>query len=932
MTDVADELLRAAIGYAVARVRDVETAHTLATALGLPPPADPAAVQAHLSTAAANAHTAGEAATRNPPDIPAAGTDLWAALTHVRAAAALLGAPDPAPHLRTLIGQHSPAGAVARLGLGDPTATWTDRSLALAWETSSPPALVPDTRLERAGLTVVVDADGLRATVSLVGLGLDLVDGSGAATDTVLSSIVGEAARVTADVDVTASRRGLTTHGTAGPVSIPATVDAGIAALDDLRLSVRPDADTVAIVLTGRLTGALGPLAAVVDGVEAVLKVNPAALLDWDDVDPPSAGAAVRGIGLSLDTGVVKGGGYLAPQTGGYGGALQLRLGPVDIKAFGLLRERHNQTSFVAVMSVELNPAVELGLGFTLNGVGGILGHGVTIDTTPLAKGLKDGIIGRLLFPPDPVAAAPQILSTLGEVFPLRDDGFVIGPMLALGWGRPTLVRLDVAVALALPDPVVVVLGRARCTFPDEDAAVIDLRASLLAQFGGGMVLVRAELEASRVGFATVQGGFGILARFGANPTFVVSAGGFHPRYTAVPGELTGLRRISSELAPPVGFQMRISGYVALTPNTLQLGGRVEVAYSVLVAAVRGSLEINAIVQFDPFGFEIDLLVRVSVEALGHSVAGVDLSLQLRGPSPWWVKGTGRLRLPWPLPDPSISVGPIVFGDAAEVTPAPSVRPLSLVARALDQPEAWMPRARPGFSPPVTLAPLPRLEGDDAKRAPVEPWALLQATQRAVPLGMRLDRVGANPVEPARCTVHLDGGPMVGGEPGATWSPVREPFATAAFLDLTDDQALDAPDFEDRTAGLVIDPGGTRPLTPPGVEVTLTYEDFHPFESLKRPKRHPWWLQGLSVQVALDATAAGSSALRAGDRYAEVARPLGVRPASAVRVADLTTAATRFSPDPRHTGLETGFAAWTDAAAAASDLGLTTVHLTKTGW
>ncbi|GAA4390770.1 hypothetical protein GCM10023153_08130 [Ornithinibacter aureus] len=944
--DPAGELLRAATGYAVARLRDVATPSSLAAALGQPLPADGAdlaAVAAHLTSAASEADTALAAATADPPDIASAGTSLWAALAQVRAAAALLATPDPAPHLRTLIAQHLPAGAVSTLGLADPTVAWTDRALTLTWRTSAPPALVPGTRLRRVALTVAVGGDGdggggaLTATLSLAGLGLDLVGAADGAPNVVLSTIVGEAARITADVDLTASRHGLRTHGSSGPVSIPATADVGIAALDDLRLSVRPEGGAVAIALTGRLTGSLGPLAAVVDGVETVIVVDPVALLDGTPLPPPRVGAPVRGIGLSLDTGLVTGGGYLAPSppTGaggaGYGGALQLRLGPVDVKAFGLLRERGGETSFVAVMSVELNPAVELGLGFTLNGVGGILGHGVTINTTPLAKGLKDGIIGRLLFPPDPVAAAPQILGTLGEVFPARDDGFVIGPMLALGWGRPTLVRLDVAVALALPDPVVVVLGRARAAFPTADAAVIDLRASLLAQFGGGMVLVRAELETSRVGFASVQGGFGILARFGGDPTFVVSAGGFHPRYTKVPGELAGLSRISSELAPPIGFQMRISGYVALTPNTLQLGGRIEVAYTVLVAAVRGSLEINAIVQFNPFGFELDLLVKVGVEALGHSVAGVDLALNLRGPSPWCVKGTGRLRLPWPLPDPSISVGPIIFGDPAPPTPRSTVRPLPRIARAFDDATAWMPRARPGFTPPVTLAPLPRLDGADAGRTPIEPWALLQATQRVAPLGMRLDRVGPDTVDPPRCTVRIAGDPLVGGEQGATWSQVREAFATAAFLDLTDDQALDAPDFEDRTAGLVIDPSGSRPDSPAGVEATMTYEDVHPFETFRRPRRTAWWAQGLSVQVALDATASGASALRAANRYAEVARPLTVRPASAVRVADLATNATVTTPDPADTGLDDGFAPWSDAAATASDVALSTLHLTKTG-
>ncbi len=811
MTDAAGQLLRAAVGYAVARVRDVLTPQALADALGRPLPVDVVALQGHLSSATAHADAAAAAASIDPPDTATAGTRLWAALVELRSAATLLGVPDPSSHVVMLVQQSAPAGAVARFGFGEPRVSWTDRALTLGWSSNAPPALVPQTRLERAGLQVVVDADGLSATLALGGFGLDLAGGG----DVVLSSILGSASTVTADVDVTASRHGIRTHGTAGPISIPARADAGVAALDDLRLSVRPDGNRVALTLTARLTGELGPLQALVDGLEASLSVDPAALLSAGAFPRLSAGAKVQGIGLSLDVGAARGGGYLARTDAGggsgYGGALQLRLGPVDVKAFGLLRERDGVTSFVAVMSIELNPAVELGLGFTLNGVGGILGHGVTIDTTPLAAGLRDGIIGRILFPPDPVAAAPQILGTLAEVFPSRPDGFVIGPMLALGWGRPTLVRLDVAVALALPDPMVVVLGRARATFPTPEAPVIDLRASLIAQFGGGIVLVRAQLEASRVGFASIQGGFGMLARFGGSPTFVISAGGFHPRYTQVPGELVGIDRISAELAPPIGFQMRISGYVALTPNTLQLGGSVEIGYSVAVAAVRGSLALDAIVQFDPFAVEVEITASVSVEALGESVAGVDLHLHLSGPSPWRVKGTGKVRLPWPLPDPSISVGPIEFGDRADVPPEPAISPLEEAVKELSRPTAWMPRPRPGFTPPVVLAPVPPGIANDPTLAPAEPWALLQATQRTVPLEMQVQRIGRHPASPGPVTVTVTapGGPTVGGIEGSRWSQVREAFATSQFVDLTDDEALGAPDFEDRTAGVLIDPAGT---------------------------------------------------------------------------------------------------------------------------
>ena len=41
------------------------------------------------------------------------------------------------------------------------------------------------------------------------------------------------------------------------------------------------------------------------------------------------------------------------------------------------------------------------------------------------------------MFPADPVAAAPAILDTLEQVFPVDQGSIVIGPMIEIGWGRP---------------------------------------------------------------------------------------------------------------------------------------------------------------------------------------------------------------------------------------------------------------------------------------------------------------------------------------------------------------------------------------------------------------------------------------------------------------------------------------------------------------
>ena len=126
-----------------------------------------------------------------------------------------------------------------------------------------------------------------------------------------------------------------------------------------------------------------------------------------------------------------------------FGGALELKLGPVDVKAFGILSLGGDTgCSLIVVMSVEFEPPIELGLLVTLTGVGGIIGVQRALDTDALAAGLHSHAIDNLLFPADPVAAAPAIVATLASVFPPRRGAIVLGPMLKLGWGRPLVPKL----------------------------------------------------------------------------------------------------------------------------------------------------------------------------------------------------------------------------------------------------------------------------------------------------------------------------------------------------------------------------------------------------------------------------------------------------------------------------------------------------------
>ena len=84
-----------------------------------------------------------------------------------------------------------------------------------------------------------------------------------------------------------------------------------------------------------------------------------------------------------------------------------------------------------------------------------------SVDSGELIKGMQTHFIDRVLFPDDPVADAPKLLDQVAKVFPPRDGGFVVGPIVELGWGsQAKIVEAKLGVILALPDPKIILLGR----------------------------------------------------------------------------------------------------------------------------------------------------------------------------------------------------------------------------------------------------------------------------------------------------------------------------------------------------------------------------------------------------------------------------------------------------------------------------------------
>jgi hypothetical protein len=116
-------------------------------------------------------------------------------------------------------------------------------------------------------------------------------------------------------------------------------------------------------------------------------------------------------------------------------------------------------------------PGIQLGFGFKLTGIVGMVGINRRADVDQLASRLASGAAGNVLFCEDPVHNAPALFNDLAAFFPPADGVFILGPTVQLGW--LFIVRMDLGVLIELPGPShILIVGSARATIPGLGSAV----------------------------------------------------------------------------------------------------------------------------------------------------------------------------------------------------------------------------------------------------------------------------------------------------------------------------------------------------------------------------------------------------------------------------------------------------------------------------
>ncbi|MFD2093349.1 DUF6603 domain-containing protein [Blastococcus deserti] len=602
-----------------------------------------------------------------------------------------------------------------------------------------------------------------------------------------------------ADLTVIWSRRdGLHVGGQAAlRFTLPLTLVLGPVTVQRLELEAAVRGSGLAVSAALTAAGRLGPLAVTVDGIGAELRLAPGPA-GVAGLSPSLAFRPPRGAGLVIEGPTVSGGGFLLfdEVRQEYAGILQLRFAGLGLSAIGLITTQPGEFSLLVIISVEFSP-IQLGYGFTLNGVGGLLALNRTIDVRAIQEGLAHGALDAFLFPPDPVGNAAQLIADLNRYFPSAQGQFVFGPSVVLGWGTPTLLTITLGVLLELPSPLRVLLaGRLRMVLPDEASGIVRITVDLLGNLDltNGKLEIDAGLRDSQVAGFAIAGDMAMRASWGREPGFLLAAGGFNPRYRP-PGSVRKLERLSIALGTSENPRLRLEAYLAVTSNTVQFGARLDLHAAADLGigtfSLAATVGFDALIQFSPLSFVVDIYAGIVLKWNDAPFLGVWLQATLSGPQPWRACGEATFSF---LGTHSVGFE-VTVGDEPPPQPPVLVNVLDRLREALLDPRNWEAQHPADSRRTIVMLRQPAVNGP---RLVVHPLGSLTVRQQVVPLSTEITRFGAGRPDAGRFEFALR------APDGSTRNPdvvVEARFARAQFFDVSDDEKLIAPAFDPMPCG-----------------------------------------------------------------------------------------------------------------------------------
>ncbi|MGW2154520.1 DUF6603 domain-containing protein [Nonomuraea sp. NPDC001699] len=347
------------------------------------------------------------------------------------------------------------------------------------------------------------------------------------------------------------------------------------------------------------------------------------------------------------------------------GGLVVIKTPQITFAAAGMYAELQSGATSVFVIGevaglrIPVGPVEITGVlgGFGYNSHLAIPDAPEQVATFPLVAGLADsGVIS--------VADGPaKTLEKLGTLITPAQGEIWLAAGLEFTVFELVKANVVVGVAVAPDDLTVVVLGVARAQFPLKGTAYVKATLGLRAIYrkSTGELSVRGALAPSESYLidpgCRLMGGFAVATWVEPSPhagDFVITMGGYLPGY-AVPEHYPKV--------DPIGFDWQVNDslsinggcYAAVTPRMLMVGGHLKVAFTSDLVEASLEAHVNALIQWDPFYFLVD--IGISVRVVVHVAIVPDLNLHVSltvwGPP---TGGTATLELPV-VPDITIHFG-----------------------------------------------------------------------------------------------------------------------------------------------------------------------------------------------------------------------------------------------------------------------------------
>ncbi|MEP7106533.1 MAG: DUF6603 domain-containing protein [Ferruginibacter sp.] len=573
----------------------------------------------------------------------------------------------------------------------------------------------------------------------------------------------------------------------------------------------------VALETSAMLKTKLGPFQMTIDRLGLLLSLDfskkASANLGFADLSydlkPPTA------VGFVVNASVVTGGGVLSvdPDNHQYygGGELKIKLEKYELtlKVIAIiltqLPDGKKGFSFLLMASIEFTPAIDTPFGFKLKGLGVIVALHRSMNLEAFQSAVRDDRFDMILFPDNPVGNAPTIVKAMNSLFPAAEGRYVFALMARIVWGTAKLVDLKLGLLIEVPSPVkIAVVGVIKVLVEKGGKQIVKLQVNFLValDFGKKIFSIDAAIYESKFLIFDIRGELFVRYRWGADPAFLISVGGWHPDFQ-VPAGLNlpaKPQRLTIPLMEGEHASLILSCYLALTSNTFQAGFKIELKIKWSKFRLESVLSVDALFHFDPFYFVVDFEGKLRIFWGDSRLAGVTVKGKFSGTNPWRIRGTATFEI-W-IWDYDVDFDKSTGEEISE--PSQDIEVLPLIEKAITDKGNWQSTLPDGVSTHIVLrntevdAEAQAGEADAIPFILADPLSRMEVMQQVIPLGIRIDKVGSQKVKGARkfdLAAEMEGGSDQEGR------DLEDHFAPGMFINMEDAEKLTRKSFEPMKAG-----------------------------------------------------------------------------------------------------------------------------------